>query len=161
MVAITVAWIASTFAVILYNGQRFCIILDAGGTGALFVADWAPSVRPSGFELESPGDRSIDQFWRLCPSVKWYSNQKWIAIPMWVMLVACAAPLVVPELRRNKRSKSHECFQCGYSLDGMQGHTCPECGTKASGKRPPLKFSLLLMVCLVLPLSLMVIPIIW
>jgi hypothetical protein len=162
MVAITMAWIASIFAgVTWYNGHRFRTTVDAGAIGIL-RADWHPSLRPSFFRFELPGERSINQFWALCPSVEWYSNQQWIAIPMWVMLVACAAPLVVPELRRYKRSKSsHECFRCGYSLDGLQARTCPECGAKTSGKRPPLKFSLLLLACLIIPLSLMVIRLIW
>jgi len=63
--------------------------------------------------------------------------------PIWPGLAANLAAfsiatfflLTVPwALRRESRRRRNRCVECGYSLDGLRGTSCPECGHAVSRK---------------------------
>ncbi len=52
-----------------------------------------------------------------------------VAIPLWLVLLALAGPTVVLWRRDRPIPRGH-CRSCGYNLTGNVSGVCPECGTK-------------------------------
>lgn len=59
--------------------------------------------------------------------------QRAVILPHW-LVIALTAPWPIIALRdrrrRASRAKRNECTECGYSLEGNESGTCPECGTE-------------------------------
>lgn len=62
-----------------------------------------------------------------------------IAVPHWLVAVACSAYPVTQTLararRRARRRRRGLCVMCGYDLRGNESQRCPECGTPYSPAR--------------------------
>lgn len=74
---------------------------------------------------------SFERYWP-APDMEW----DWIiSIPLWIPAAASAAALAPPvfmSLRRRRHLKAGRCVGCGYSLAGLTGDICPECGGATS-----------------------------
>ena len=57
------------------------------------------------------------------------SDVRTVLVPLWIPLVLCAIPTGIL-FYRDRKPKPGCCAQCRYDLTGLNGGTCPECGTK-------------------------------
>jgi hypothetical protein len=106
--------------------------------GSLYVVRFATldaQTFPTGWSrgrIESPDD----SVYALAPlrfagfSFNWHGPDYTIAfvgVPLWLVLVACALPVMAKRLRARGRQKRGYCLRCGYDLRATPGQ-CPECG---------------------------------
>lgn len=65
------------------------------------------------------------------PSTKASGSIQIFSVPMWMPLVLVAVPTGIL-FYRDRKPKPGCCAKCRYDLTGLNGNTCPECGTKTA-----------------------------
>jgi len=111
--------------------------VEAGRTDLFRVMDAGPA-----HSLKYQSDIPLRWRWSSCTSRPVVSFERYwpaqgmcwdwiISIPLWIPAAASAAALVPPvylSMRRKRHGKTGRCVGCGYSLAGLSGDICPECG---------------------------------
>jgi hypothetical protein len=101
------------------------------GNGDLAVF-WSMESQPSVLPVEIQVRRVPDQ-----PGWNWYcwlyhqrvSREHELCIPLWYLVAITAMPSVALWRRSGRRRANvGHCSHCGYSLVGLVGDRCPECG---------------------------------
>jgi len=115
-------WCATLFCDVAYERRRGAFLLGSGNVGFwIWGADQASFVQ-SRWVVEPHGFHH-----RWLPYGRMEGDSIMLLIPMWMLLLAVAIPMVVVPWR-NQRPPRGYCSFCGYNLTGNTSGVCPECG---------------------------------
>jgi hypothetical protein len=93
--------------------------------GTQLAAQWREQGDATAARLLSAGGGSVSQPWRR----GYVHNALAAVLALWLLAAAGLSTASVFRQRRIHRwLLANRCVRCGYSLEGVEGGTCPECG---------------------------------
>ncbi|MFG0299280.1 MAG: hypothetical protein ACF8K1_06750 [Phycisphaerales bacterium JB047] len=117
VLAVGSGWYSGAYA--MQAGSRVVMLGFGSGQGAFVIGE--PGAQASlGWSWQR-----FDPSWRWWFSIAQTPQSSQMLIPLWAPALVL---LVLGWWARPKRLGKGQCMMCGYSLAGIAGEDCPECG---------------------------------